>query len=68
MTNLQKVQKLLTVDEFNPRRALAARALYHASSGEEKRVIGRMFESQLALAPNPASTRWLQEIDKNFKK
>ena len=68
MTNLQKVQRLLTVDKFDPRRALAARKLYHASQGEEKRIIGMMFESQLALAPNPASTMWLQELDKNLKR
>lgn len=68
MTNLQKAQQLLSVDEFDPRRALAARKLYHASSGEEKKLIGMIFESQFALAPNQAATRWLQGIDQYFTK
>lgn len=66
MTNLEKAQKLLSVDKFEPRRALAARKLYHESTGEEKRLIGMIFESQFALAPDPASVRWLQGIDRYF--
>lgn len=67
MTNLQKAQKLLSVDTFEPRRALAARRLYHESTGQEKKLIGMMFESQFALAPDPAAVRWLQGIDRYFQ-
>jgi len=61
-----KARKILTVDKFDKRRSLAARKLYHSAKGEEKRMIGQLFESQAALAKTPDDSDWLREIDKNY--
>jgi hypothetical protein len=62
----QIAKKLLSIDYFDKKRALAARKLFHEAEGVEKRMIGSLFESQFALAPTPMDTLWLQSMDQRY--
>lgn len=61
-----KAKKILSVDQFDKRRILAARKLYHDAKGKEKQMIGQLFESQMVLAKSPEESQWLTEVDMNY--
>jgi len=65
-TLFNKARKILTVDNFDKRRILAARKLYHDAKGEEKNMIGQLFESQAVLAKTPEESQWLLEVDMRY--
>lgn len=66
MELFNKASEILKTDEFSRRRCLAARKLYHMAKGEEKEMIGQLFESQAVMAKDPKDWLWLNRIDDNF--
>lgn len=66
MELFSKARRILSTDEFDKRRILAARKLYHDAKGKEKQMIGQLFESQMVLAKSPEESQWLQEVDLNY--
>lgn len=66
MKLFNKASEILKTDEFSRKRCLAARKLYHMAKGEEKEMIGQLFESQAVMAKDPKDWLWLNRIDDNF--
>lgn len=66
MKLFDKAKRILSVDQFDKRRILAARKLYHEAKGKEKQMIGQLFESQMVLAKSPEESQWLLEVDMNY--
>lgn len=63
MDLFNKASRVLKTSEFDRKRVLTARKLYNMAKGEEKEMIGQLFESQYALADNPGDIIWLNSLD-----
>lgn len=63
MNLLKKATKLLSTNHFDKKRCLAAHKLYNMAKGEEKEMIGQLFESQYILAKTPEDIMWLNSLD-----
>jgi len=50
---------VLKTGAFSRQRCLKAAALYERAEGEERRRIGQLFESQMALATTQEDAAWL---------
>ena len=50
---------VLKTGAFNRERCLKAAALYGRATGEERRRIGQLFESQMVLAKTQEDAEWL---------
>ena len=67
MKLFDKASEILRTNEFSRKRCLAARKLYHLAKGEERDMIGQLFESQAVMAKRPEDWLWLNNIDDNLK-
>lgn len=57
-----KAKKILSTDNFDRKRYLAAKKLYEKAVGREKSVIGQLMESQIASVDNPKDVMWLNSL------
>lgn len=62
MELFDKAFSILQTEKFDRRRYMAARKLYHKAKGEEKMMIGQLFESQMALADTPEDVEWMASV------
>lgn len=62
MKLFDKASEILRTNEFSRKRCLAAHKLYSMAKGEEKEMIGQLFESQYVLAKKPEDIMWLNSL------
>lgn len=57
-----KATQILRSNSFDRRRVLAVKELHRRASGEEREMIGSLFESQYALADEQDDLDWLDSL------
>lgn len=62
MELFEKATKILKSNTFDRRRILAVNELYKRASGQEREMIGDLFESQYALADKQEDLDWLNAL------
>lgn len=62
MDKFLRAKSELTTESFSKEKCSRAFALYRASEGRERLMIGQLFESQFALCKSPDQTEWLHRL------
>jgi tRNA U55 pseudouridine synthase TruB len=62
MTLLDKAFKILQTDKFSRKRYMAAMKLYRQAEGQEKDMIGELFESQVTKVENLGDLEWIAKV------